>query len=95
VLVATLIRNLCLRAEFARALNNPQRRFQERIKRLRDSTARRSDDSENGEVSRMIMFTSNTLAEFKTNEERAAAYMSKLQPLEPMTAEVMCRIVIR
>mmetsp|Transcript_11685 Transcript_11685/g.14102 ORF Transcript_11685/g.14102 Transcript_11685/m.14102 type:complete len:1838 (-) Transcript_11685:84-5597(-) len=90
MLVASLIRNMCVRVEFARALNNPEHKTFERLKKLRDSSTKdKNKSSEQAEaVSKLIMFTVNSLSEFKQREVTAAAFMKKL-PQEPaLTAEV-------
>jgi hypothetical protein len=81
MLVSNLIRRLSVRAEFARALNKPERRCVDRLKKLRDS--------EDGDVSKNIMEVTNTLMAFRTNEQRAAEFMGKHPSLfTPITAEV-------
>lgn len=89
MLVATLVRNMCTRLEFARALNNPEHKTFDRLKKLRDSsTMDKKNSEESDEVSKMIMFTVNSLSEFKQREETAAGFMKKLPPRPPITAQV-------
>jgi hypothetical protein len=95
-LVTYLVRNMCVRREFARALNNPQHKTFDRLKKLRDSntSAKRDNDEYDDEVSKLIMFTVNSLSEFKQKEEKTAEFMEKLPPFNPITAEVIYSIII-
>lgn len=96
-LVTYLVRNMCVRKEFARSLNNPQHKTFERLKKLRDSSttsAKKLDHTHDptgaadDEVGKLIMFTTNSLSEFKQKEEKTAEFMEKLPPFNPITAEV-------
>lgn len=89
-LVTYLVRNMCVRREFARALNNPEHKTFDRLKKLRDSsTKKESTESETGdEVGKLIMFTVNSLSEYKQKEDKTAEFMDRLPPFHPITAEV-------
>jgi len=99
-LVAALLRNLCVRPEFALALN--KNNTSGRLTKLRDASGVRAlkdgagqhglheaeEEAEAEDVSKLVMFTTNTLQEFKTYPARAENDMRKTAPKEPITAEV-------
>lgn len=88
-LVTYLVRNMCVRREFARALNNPEHKTFDRLKKLRDSSTKNDiTSSEEDDTGKLIMFTINNLSEFKQKEDKTAEYMDTLAPFNPITAEV-------